>query len=157
MAHQQSGLIPVVQLRALNEAYFSALDRRDFDALGQCFATDTIAEYLGGQWRLKGRAAVVERLRLVATFDGTLHLPGTMSFDGATAAPTGTVFAVASLSVDDGAGTSRVIVRGLRYSDVYVADDGLWRIARRRQDELWQYEMPAVTPAVPGGFDVDQR
>lgn len=136
------------ELRALNERYFNALDRLDFEAIGDCFTADAVAVYLGGDWEMNGREAILERLDALRSFDSSIHLPATMSLsvDGETGA--GEVFAVATLA-SSGDGTKRVIVRGLRYTDRYLRDGGVWRIAHRRQDPMWQYEVPAVTPAIP--------
>ena len=138
------------ELRALNEQYFHAVDQRDFAALGACFATDVVAIYLGGEWRMEGRAAVLERLEVIKSFDSCIHAPATMSFsvggDGAGESATGVVLCVAHLLID-----GQMVVRGLQYTDRYQLDPagGGWQIAERRQDELFQYELPAVEPRHP--------
>jgi hypothetical protein len=43
----------------------------------------------------------------------------------------------------------QVLVRGLRYDDRLVREDGAWRIASRRHNPLWQYETVSVLPRVP--------
>jgi len=135
-------------IRALSERYFNALDRRDFDALRDCFTAETTAVYLGGEWRMQGRDAVLEKLEAILSFESTIHAPTTMSvwFDGDRV--TGEVFAIAYIAFK-GDGVPRMMIRGLRYRDRYVqAEDG-WRIAHREQDPLWQYEVAAVAPAIP--------
>lgn len=135
-------------LRDLNERYFNALDRLDFDALGACFTEDATAVYLGGDWRMDGREAIVERLEAIRSFDSTLHAPATMSFAVAVAEATGEVFAVANVAVSED-GVQRLMVRGLRYRDRYALGDGGWRIAHRAQDPLWQYDVATISPSIP--------
>ena len=137
-------------LRALNERYFNALDQLDFEAIGDCFTTDAVASYLGGDWELEGRQAIVERLGALRSFDCSIHVPATMalSLDAGGETGNGVVFAVATLALTQ-EGSQRVVVRGLRYTDRYVLDRGTWRIAHRTQDPLWQYEVPAVAPSIP--------
>jgi uncharacterized protein (TIGR02246 family) len=136
------------EIRALNERYFNALDRLDFTAVGECFTTDAVAVYLSGEWEMQGREAILDRLQALRGFECSIHTPGTMSvtLDGAVAA--GEVFATATLLLLEDA-AQRVMVRGLRYTDRYLQQDGAWRIAHRRQDPLFQFEAPAVPPAIP--------
>lgn len=145
-----SGLAAEPELRALNERYFNALDRRDFEAIGDCFAADATSTYLGGHWEMTGRAEILERLEAILEFDATIHAPTTMSFADGDDGPTGEVFAIASIAYRPGGGDQRVMVRGLRYRDRYVADADGWRITHRAQDPLWQYDVAAMTPAIPG-------
>jgi ketosteroid isomerase-like protein len=137
------------ELRALNERYFHALDQRDLSAVGECFTDDAVSIYLGGDWEFTGRDALVERLAVIKTFDSSIHVPTTMSFSVAGHVATGTVYAIAHLALADREAT-RIVVRGLRYVDEYSHDQQVWRISRRRQDPMWQYEVPAVNPEVPG-------
>jgi ketosteroid isomerase-like protein len=139
-------------LRALAERYFNALDRHDLPAVGDCFTADTFVVYLGGRWSIQGRDEVIRRLRVIEDYESTIHVPATMSFavDGDTAA--GEIFAVAHLHVEQGE-TALMIVRGLRYSDTYRREAGVWRVHRRHQEPLWQYQAEMVPPAVLGQPD----
>jgi hypothetical protein len=137
------------ELRALNERYFHALDQRDLDAVGECFAEDAVSVYLGGDWEFTGRDALVEGLAVIKSFASTIHVPTTMSFAADGEGATGTVFAIAYIAMGVGE-AAKVVVRGLRYSDRYACEDAVWRISWRRQDPLWQYEVPTVRPEVPG-------
>ena len=135
-------------LRALNERYFNALDRRDFAALGDCFTLDATSVYLGGEWRMQGREEIVSRLDRILDFDSTIHAPTTMSFHADGDAVYGEVFAIATIAYQ-GEGGTHIMVRGLRYRDRYGEKPDGWRIAHREQDPLWQYEVQGVTPAIP--------
>jgi hypothetical protein len=42
-----------------------------------------------------------------------------------------------------------VLVRGLRYDDRLLRENGEWRIEARRHNPLWQYETRCVPPRVP--------
>ena len=44
---------------------------------------------------------------------------------------------------------SLVLVRGLRYEDELVREEGEWRIQRRTHTPQWQFEAAAVPPAIP--------
>lgn len=137
-------------LRGLNERYFNAVDERDLDAVGACFALDADCVYLGGAWRLSGRRAIMERLSIINTWLSTVHSPATMSFTAGPDGVAGVIYAIAHLiTVDDG-GSRRITVRGLKYSDRYTRASGEWLIAERRQEALWQYEVPAIPPVLPG-------
>jgi hypothetical protein len=138
-------------LRLLNERYFHALDRRDFGLLAECFSRTATASYLGGQWQLEGRDAVVARLEVVLRFSSTLHTLASMSIDleGDDTA-SGHVLAIAYLSTSDAPG-GRIIVRGLHYRDGYTRAEGSWRIQTREQVPLWQFEADAVPPILPAG------
>jgi ketosteroid isomerase-like protein len=138
------------QLRALEERYFNALDRRDFEAIGDCFASAATSVYLGGDWQMEGRAEIVERLEKILEFESTIHAPATMSFAEEGGEVKGEVFATATIAYRTD-GESRVMVRGLRYRDRLVEEADGWRIAHREQDPLWQYEIDPVVPAIPGG------
>jgi len=142
-------------LRDLNERYFQAVDERDLDAVGACFALDATCVYLGGAWRLSGRRAIVERLSIINTWLSTVHSPATMSFTVGRQSADGVIYAVAHLMTAGEDGSRRITVRGLKYGDHYTRASGEWLIAERRQEPLWQYEVPAVAAALPGQGDED--
>jgi ketosteroid isomerase-like protein len=137
-------------LRGLNERYFHAVDERDLDAVGACFALDATCVYLGGAWRLSGRRAIMERLSVINTWLSTVHSPATMSFTARQNGAAGVIYAVAHLMTAGDGESRRITVRGLKYSDHYARVSGEWLIAERRQEALWQYEVPAIPAALPG-------
>ena len=134
-------------VRCVLERYFSCIDRRDWTGLGECFAEDAQALYNTGgtATTLVGRAAIVERLRLVTRFAATNHLLSNAHVVVTGSDAKADTNAIAHLLMS-GAGGQRVLVRGLRYVDALLQVDGCWRIHRRTHMQLWQYEADAVPP-----------
>ena len=137
-------LLDELALRALIERYFHALDRRDMDTIGECFATDAHASFNAGDVTLEGREAIVRDFQAINAFPTSIHALASASVD-----PTrreGVVYAVAYLTTAVDGGESRVMVRGIRYEDRYVQEDGQWRFESRDHYALWQYEAECVPP-----------
>ena len=65
-------LLDRAELHDLMDRYAVAVDRRDFDAVAECFAPD-----LGGRWELEARDGLIAYIRGVARFDSTMHMMGT--------------------------------------------------------------------------------
>jgi hypothetical protein len=150
LAQEQSAsvsLLAGLAARGVLERYFSCIDRRDWTGLAECFAEDARAAYNPGGVAtiLEGRAAIVERLRLVTRFAATNHLLSNahvvVTGDHASADTN----AIAHLVMGD-TGRQRVLVRGLRYLDQLRQVDGLWQIHQRTHEQLWQFEADAVPP-----------
>jgi uncharacterized protein (TIGR02246 family) len=131
--------------------YAATIDDRDLDGVAACFAEDAVAEYdvtEGGGIRLEGRAAI--RAFMDGAFrDGigmatpSTHVMGNVlvDLDGDIAwLRTG---AIACLTHRPGV----VTIRGLRYVDRCVREDGAWRFAHRRHEALWACEAPATAIA----------
>jgi ketosteroid isomerase-like protein len=136
-------------LRALVERYFNALDRRDLKTIGECFASDAHASFNAGNVILEGREAIVRDFEFINTFLSSVHALASASVD--TARQEGIVFAVAYMQTVQGDGEPRLLVRGIRYDDRYIQEDGQWRFQSREHRALWQYDAECVSPWTRGG------
>ena len=116
-------------IRELVARYGMAVDGRDLDAIGDCFALSGSFRYVDGSVDLQGRQAVVgyykQRLKLIGA---SYHYPHSqlMQFEGEGRAG-GVVNAHAELALPTG-DTAWV---ALRYNDRYVREAGSWRFDER--------------------------
>ena len=117
--------------------YAHAIDRRDFEAAGECFAEDARATY-GGRELPASRSAIVRFLRESVTSDASTHMIGgiRISVDGDRAQSEQTALAA---HLEQG----RVRLRGLRYLDSLERRDGAWQIVVRVHEPVWTAEAPA--------------
>lgn len=135
------------------DAYFAALDRRDFARVESCFGVDATATYdaMPGKpgVKLVGADVIANWLRVVESFSATSHARSSMRIlvegDDATADVLATAHLVKG-DVDRG----RVLVRGVRYKDrLRRQSAGRWVIVERRHEPLWQYELETQPRALP--------
>lgn len=119
--------------------YASAIDRRDWDAVGTCFAEDAQATYAG---RLlgPGRDAIIEFLRGATTSLASTHLVGGVSIQVEGDQATSDQTALACHLVQEG----KVTLRGLRYRDRLQRRNGAWQIMERVHEPAWTAEAPAL-------------
>jgi SnoaL-like domain len=133
------------EIRAKIELYFAAIDSRQFALLREVFTQDATGFWME---EVSGIEGIVSRISRVARFTSSTHVTGNsiITFDDASSA-TAITEAVAYLEVpgDD----SRIIVRGLRYSDHFVTSVSGWRIQRRIHQPKWQYTHLAEPPSLP--------
>jgi hypothetical protein len=128
-------------IRDVFERYFCSLDLGDIEALAACFTPAVSATYQLGRPEERthmGRDSLVRQLaenrrRRTSSIHSLGNVDITLNGDRAATAVT---HAVATL-VGDG----RVMVRGLRYEDRLVCEDGTWRISARMHVPLWQYDV----------------
>lgn len=120
--------------------YAAAIDARDLDALVDCFAEDSVAEYAGGI-RLEGRSAISAFMQDafrngIGMETSSTHLMTNtlVDLDGHLADVRTT--AIACLTNRPG----KVTVRGLRYIDRCTRQDGVWRFASRRHEADWEFD-----------------
>ena len=138
-------LLDRVAIRETLEAYFSSIDRRDWNAYGECFAEDARVEFNHRETQVViGRQAIVRRAeerrnRAISNHSmSSTHIE--LEGDRATAVTHGVTHIVVAKD-----GGTRIVVRGLIYEDELVAvEDGVWRIKRRTHRPIWQYEAPAM-------------
>jgi len=136
-------------VRTVIERYFNALDRRDFALLATCFTKEVDFELnLENRIVVHGQDAVVAWMNGMPRPAASNHALSNTAIviDGDEASAT--TFAVVHVIMGD-IGSGQVLVRGLRYDDRLVRQDGGWRIASRQHNPLWQYETVAVLPRVP--------
>ena len=153
------------ELADLIARYGPAVDDRDAAAIADLFAEDSVFDTVAGVMR--GRDAVVAYyLSRLAQFGASFHYPHTQTveFDGRDRAR-GLVTAHAEMA----SGREAFWV-ALRYHDEYVREDGRWRFAVRRVQQLyalplrdlmeemgterllrWPGTEPAVAPLPPTG------
>jgi len=142
--HTATKVLPMLAARLVLEKYCSCVDRRDWQGLGECFAEDAHAVYNSGARRdLFGRAAIVERLRIVTRFLATNHLLSNTNIVVTGVQAKATTNAIAHLVIGE-TEASRILIRGVRYDDELQLADGQWQIKRRMHEPLWQYEANAV-------------
>lgn len=120
-------------------AYARALDDRDFDAVGECFAVDARVSYSGVELA-PGREAVVAYLQGLRSLIASTHIMSqpVIDLEGDDRARVETS-GLAFLVVPTEAG-SVVRTRGLRYVDDVVRVDDAWLIERRVHRCDWMYE-----------------
>ena len=118
--------------------YAHAIDGRDFEAVGACFAEDAHAIYAGEELPPE-RSAIVDFLRRNVTSEVSTHMVGgvRIALDGDRATTEQTAFA-AHLEA------GRVRLRGLRYRDRLERRDGAWQIVERVHEPVWTAEIPAL-------------
>jgi hypothetical protein len=118
--------------------YAAAIDGRDWETVGGCFADDARATYAGDELG-PGRAAIVGALRDALTASSSTHLVGGVSIqlDGDQAS---SEQAAVAFRVEDG----RLVIRGLRYDDRLARRDGRWEITERVHRPIWTAEGGAV-------------
>lgn len=125
----------------LTHRYAIAVDDRDFEAMGQLYATDAAFDSPSG--RTEGRDAVVDWYRSrLPDFGATIHTPHghviTWSDDPDRAA--GVVSSHAELAID-----GRAFWTAFRYHDSYVREDGTWRFGERTVRSvyaMWLDDLP---------------
>jgi ketosteroid isomerase-like protein len=129
------------QIRALVTRYFMALDRRDHASLEECFAADATAWY--DREYGPGRESIVAYLRgAMSRWNATTHLGSNVEVVMVGAIAHTQVDAVAYLvSAADTNATSRIRVRGLRYSDTCILAAGRWVFSRRERTASWSFDV----------------
>jgi hypothetical protein len=133
------------EITELLARYAIACDRRQFEAVGECFTEDGQATFAGIRLA-PGQAAIVEFLRPLVDVLVTQHIVGTPSItldgDRATVVSYTTVNFVRAV---DGGG-HEVVHRGLSYDDDVVRTADGWRFRERFHRALWSTVEPTVWP-----------
>jgi uncharacterized protein (TIGR02246 family) len=119
----------------LCQRYASFADSRRFDDMGDLFTTDAVLVTQAGQ--REGRDDIVKAMQGLVRYERTFHLVGQIRHwvDGDDVR--GETYCIAHHfnAGDDGATRDRVMY--IRYDDVAVREDGVWRLARRALDVAW--------------------
>jgi ketosteroid isomerase-like protein len=131
------------EVRAVCVRYATALDRRDWALLRQCFRPDVVADY-EGIGTLEGYDAVEDVCRkALEPLAASQHLLGNhdVTVDG-DVAHCSTYFQ--AQHVRPGAPGGDLFVVAGTYTDRMTREDDGWRIATRRLDVVWTDGNPAV-------------
>ncbi len=138
-------------VRERMEQYCACLDRRDFDGVAACFTDGCEASFGAGTSDadpLVGGKAIADWLRVLDNYRESVHavshLSVSLDADGADV----TSLLVATL-IGGAERSGRAYIRGIRYTDRMVRQDGGWLISRRKHQPLWQYEALSQVPALP--------
>lgn len=124
--------------------YAHAVDRRDFDAVRECYHPDAYDDH--GRYK-GGLDGLIDYMHaLAAKLNSTYHLMGTpyIELKGDTAwVETFTIYR-RDLKGDE------TVLSGLRYADTFERRDGQWRIARRLVILDWEH-LAGGDPLMPCG------
>lgn len=124
--------------------YAQCCDRREFEAVGDCFTDDARAEYSGRRLE-PGVRHIVAHMAPLARLAASQHVVGsaTVEVDGDSAVASSYTVAHLVRPVTDG---HEVVHRGLHYADRLVRTDAGWRIRERVHQVLWSTSSPTVWP-----------
>lgn len=125
-------------LRQLVEQYFHGVDHKDLAAVADCFASDCFFQInVEPPVKLHGREAVRTMFSENAPILMSNHSVSHHTIQAEGNRLIGITYAVAHLLIKP-ADAKRILIRGLRYDDEYIREEGRWRIARRIHNPLWQ-------------------
>lgn len=132
-------------IRSTLEAYFSSVDRRDWQTYGQCFAEDATVQYNHGTVEtVSGRDAIVRRAADRTNRPVSNHLLSNAHIEIDDRHARAVTHAIAHLVVSRGE-EKIIVVRGIVYDDeLSKTADGVWQISKRSHRPLWQFEAPAM-------------
>jgi uncharacterized protein (TIGR02246 family) len=133
------------EITELLARYAIALDRREFDAVGELFTDDAQATYSGTRLE-PGRAAIVAYLQPLVEVPMTQHVIGLPSITLAGDTATATSYAVVTFVRATEGGDHEAVHRGLSYDDTLVRTTGGWRFEERFHQALWSTVEPTVWP-----------
>jgi ketosteroid isomerase-like protein len=136
-----AGISAHEEIRNVLGRYSRAVDDRDFETVGACFAEDARATYSGLPW-LNGRDEIVNHISGVARTSMSQHflLPIIIDVDEDTAESL--CYGLAVL-IQDSDGKGRSVGRGLRYADKWRKTPEGWQITERRHSADWTWDLPA--------------
>jgi ketosteroid isomerase-like protein len=143
-------------IRALCSAYAFAVDRRDFDRLGELFLDDArLAIYAGEpapealRFEALGREAILRALRGTLRYAVTTHQLGGQTIELAGDRARAETRCLAShLFLRDG--SRQCLDMSIRYRDRLAREGGAWRFAERALAVDWESEAP-LPPRRRGG------
>ena len=137
-----------IELRALVDAYATALDTRDSDGLVALFTPDAhFGIYEPGRsdpsHAFNGAAELATLMEMLRVYGDTMHLMAnhTVTIDGDGAA--GEVYCLAH-HLTDKDGETVDLVMTIRYRDRYARTSAGWRLARREVVRFWNEVHPVM-------------
>lgn len=131
-------------IRDLAYRYAQAVDRRNFDALGQLFMPEGLL--LGPQFEMAGREAIVKNMQSLARFKSTLHCVHNQLVDLHGDDAEAETYCIANHIIDTD-GVLQKMDWGIRYLDQLKRHEGEWKIARRELVLEWSQTLPLNLPA----------
>jgi hypothetical protein len=123
-------LVEIEAIKRLKYRYARDLDQKLWDDIGDCFTVDAVAAYSGGAYTFEGRDAIVSflvRSMGAETFLSShrMHHP---EIDLTSATTASGVWALEDTVIET---SWQITIRGAAfYTDDYVKQDGVWRVAR---------------------------
>jgi hypothetical protein len=118
--------------------YAMALDRRDLDAVGTCFAP--AARLRSARGEARGRSDIVALVGRVRAYAATQHIVSSILIDLNGDRAHSESYTIAHLL--DASGET-ILVRGLRYGDEFVRTSEGWLITERVHAVEWMYQARA--------------
>ena len=121
-------LVEIEAIKRLKYKYLRCLDQKLWDEIAECFVDDATSSYGGGKYSFEGRDAILEFLKDAMGADSFLsshrvHHPE-IDFTSETTATA--IWALEDVVIDT---KWDITIRGAAfYEDVYVRDDGVWKI-----------------------------
>jgi len=146
--HALDQLLVQNELRTLTLRYARAVDRRDYETLGELFVEDgaihvhrgdplTTEPYLS----LEGRAAIIELMQRIEEWEKTQHHLSNQLFESDGEQATGESYCMAHhVSTLDG--VPHDFTMAIRYQDRFVKDGDRWWFATRRLWVDWERDAP---------------
>ena len=140
----QDDFLAQLEMRSVAERYFSAVDSSDGELMASCFARDFRLELDMRPTRVLATAQEVtgflnEGWRPAAS----THVLGNMHVVMNAGKPRSTINAVVHVMMEAG---GPIMLRGLRYTDLWTLQDGNWLIAERVHKLRWMGAAEAARP-----------
>lgn len=145
----QDPFLDRMKIRETAELYFFYCDAQEPEKVVTCFARDGVfRSATQAEMSLRGRAELEEGFRGFTAYGRACHSVASMEIVVSGQTATSRLFGTSIL-----AGAARegdpVFVRGLRYSDRWIVEDGNWVIAERVHEALWQFESTLIHNRLP--------
>jgi hypothetical protein len=145
----QDGLQHRLRIRETADRYFNCADLPDAGGVAACFAREGIfRSATQAEMRLVGRPEIERGFKSFQKWGRSCHMIASMNvtLHGETA--TGALLGVSYV-----AGAARegdpMRVRGLRYVDRWIIEDGCWVLAERVHEAVWQFETTQMHLRLP--------
>ena len=151
---QDEELLCYLAIRRRLDDYMSALDRRDFEAVADCFTADAEiymhvkpGDLKSGEFH-RGGAAFASVVRRLEKFKSTNHslANAVIKVSGSTATADSRVTAWLMGNVDT---TDRVFLRCVHVVDDFVLTEAGWKISKRIHMPMIQFDVPASSIYMP--------
>lgn len=138
-----------MKIREVAELYFFYCDAHEPWNVVKCFAKDGVfRSATQADMALRGREELEEGFRGFTGYGRAAHTVTSMEIivDGETA--TSRLFGTCHLARRAAVGDP-IHIRGLRYVDRWIVEDGRWVIAERVHEALWQFESTLIEKLLP--------